>query len=319
MERVLRSWQFRPDRCGIRFGGPIDFPTQTVTLSTHVGGWAGYPLVERIERITGAPAVLDNDANVGALGEALYGAGVGADPLFYMTLSTGIGGGIVTNGRVYRGADSYAGEIGHLNIEPEGPDCLCGSRGCYERMCCGLWLERDYGKPAKELLIEARLLEKYVVHLARGLKAALMLLKYSPYRDRRGYRKGRGCPICAAAGGIGTPNDGLVACPPRCSTGRSGRRQRTLGRARAGADVIVFRPRASINQMTWRSLSMRTISTLIAILSIGAGLAFAGDHGRDRDYSDLRGLVDRVQSDLRAASDLEHRNEQTRPVPQCAG
>jgi glucokinase len=176
IERMFTSWQFRPDRCGIGFGGPVDFPIQTVTLSTHVSGWAGYPLVERVERMTGAPAVMDNDANAGALGEARYGAGAGADPLFYMTLSTGIGGGIVTNGRIYRGADSYAGEIGHLNIEPDGPDCLCGSRGCYERMCCGLWLQRDYGKPARELLMDAQFVERYVVHLARGLKAALMLL-----------------------------------------------------------------------------------------------------------------------------------------------
>jgi glucokinase len=147
-----------------------------VTLSTHVNGWAGFPLVERIERLTGAPTVMDNDANVGALGEALYGAGVGADPLFYMTLSTGIGGGIVMEGSIYRGADSYAGEVGHLNVEPDGPDCLCGSRGCYERMCCGLWLERDYGKPAIELLSDPGFVEKYVVYLARGLKALLMLL-----------------------------------------------------------------------------------------------------------------------------------------------
>jgi glucokinase len=176
IERVFASWQFKPDRCGIGFGGPVDFPTQTVTLSTHVGGWAGFPLVARIERLTGAPAVMDNDANVGALGEARYGAGVGADPLFYMTLSTGIGGGIVVNGNIHRGADSYAGEIGHLNVEPDGPDCLCGSRGCYERMCCGLWLERDHGKPAIELMRVPGFVEKYVVYLARGLKAALMLL-----------------------------------------------------------------------------------------------------------------------------------------------
>ena len=119
---------------------------------------------------------MDNDANVGALGEAVHGAGQGADPLFYMTLSTGIGGGIVSGNRLYRGADSYAGEIGHLNIEPDGPDCLCGSRGCYERMCCGLWLERDYGKPAAELLLDPQFVRGYVVFLARGLKAALMLL-----------------------------------------------------------------------------------------------------------------------------------------------
>jgi glucokinase len=119
---------------------------------------------------------MDNDANVGALGEALYGAGRDADPMFYMTLSTGIGGGIVMNRRVYRGADSYAGEIGHLNVAPDGPSCLCGSCGCYERMCSGLWLERDYGRPAQELFADAGFVRNYVVHLARGLKAALMLL-----------------------------------------------------------------------------------------------------------------------------------------------
>jgi glucokinase len=83
---------------------------------------------------------MDNDANVGGLGEAVHGAGAGYDPLLYVTLSTGIGGGIIAGGDVYRGADSYAGEIGHLTIRPEGPECLCGARGCLERMCSGLWL-----------------------------------------------------------------------------------------------------------------------------------------------------------------------------------
>jgi glucokinase len=179
VERIFRLWReegFHPDRCAIGFGGPVDVPSQTVTLSTHVEGWVEYPLVANLKQLTGAPVLMDNDANVGALGEAKYGAGRDADPLFYMTLSTGIGGGIVHCGGIYRGADSYAGEIGHLNIEPEGPACLCGSRGCYERMCCGLWLERDYGKPAIELLKDDLFVRKYVVHLARGLKAALMLL-----------------------------------------------------------------------------------------------------------------------------------------------
>jgi glucokinase len=93
-----------------------------------------------------------------------------------MTLSTGIGGGIVINGQIQRGADSYAGEIGHLNVLPDGPACLCGSNGCLERMCCGLWLERDYQKSAHELLQNEQFVRLFVVHLARGLKAALMLL-----------------------------------------------------------------------------------------------------------------------------------------------
>jgi len=69
-----------------------------------------------------------------------------------------------------------AGEIGHLTIRPGGPECLCGARGCFERMCCGLWLARDYGKPAKELMQDAEFVERYVVDLALGPKAAIMLL-----------------------------------------------------------------------------------------------------------------------------------------------
>jgi glucokinase len=165
------------DRCGIGFGGPVDFARQRVALSTHVGGWQDFPLVERIREMLEVPVTIDNDANAGALGEALYGAGKDARPLFYMTLSTGIGGGIVLeDGTVYRGADSWAGEIGHITLRPDGPECLCGARGCLERMCCGLWLERDHGKPAQELLRDPDFVARYVVDLAQGLKAAIMLL-----------------------------------------------------------------------------------------------------------------------------------------------
>lgn len=180
IEEIFAGWRrehsFKPQRCGVGFGGPVDFPSQTVTLSTHVEGWAGYPLIDRMRRLTGASTVIDNDANAAALGEYNYGAGREMDPLFYMTLSTGIGGGVVIDGAIYRGADSFAAEIGHINLVPDGPDCLCGARGCFERMCCGLWLERDYGRKAEELLLDPDFVRAYVVYLARGLKAALMLL-----------------------------------------------------------------------------------------------------------------------------------------------
>lgn len=175
---TAREWSRRRrfQRCGVGFGGPVDFASQTVALSTHVGGWKDFPLVERLRKIVEAPVIMDNDANVGGLGEAEFGAGAACRPLFYMTLSTGIGGGLITADGVYRGADSYAGEIGHLTIRPGGPECLCGSYGCFERMCCGLWLERDYGRSAKDLIADPEFVARYVVDLALGLKACIMLL-----------------------------------------------------------------------------------------------------------------------------------------------
>ena len=162
--------------CGIGFGGPVIYSAQRIALSTHVGGWSDFDLPRALEPVLGFRPVMDNDANVGALGEARFGAGRDCDPLFYMTLSTGIGGGIITGGRVVRGADSYAGEIGHLTIRPDGPECLCGARGCFERMCCGLWLERDHGRAARELMMDETFVRRYVVDLALGLKCAIMLL-----------------------------------------------------------------------------------------------------------------------------------------------
>ena len=176
---LIRGWHDEAafNSCGIGFGGPVNWTAQMVATSTHVGGWSDFDLPEWVRGILGdLPVMMDNDANAGALGEYLYGAGKGCSPLFYMTLSTGIGGGIVIDGEVLRGPDSWAGEIGHLNVRPDGPPCLCGSNGCLERVCCGLWLERDHGASAKELMQRAGFVRDYVVDLARGIKAAIMLL-----------------------------------------------------------------------------------------------------------------------------------------------
>lgn len=175
IERAASGWSF--DRCGIGFGGPVNYPARRAALSTHVSGWSDFPLAERLEALLSVPVAMDNDANAAALGESRYGAGRGKLPLFYVTLSTGIGGGIVLeDGRVYRGADSWAGEIGHITLDPRGPECLCGARGCFERLCSGLWLERDHGKPARKLLEDPAFAAGYAVNLAQGLKAAIMLL-----------------------------------------------------------------------------------------------------------------------------------------------
>lgn len=175
---LARAWKRDPgfNACGIGFGGPVNFAAQRVYASTHVGGWDDFYLPGVLSAELGVPAVMDNDANAGGLGEYTYGAGQGFDPLFYMTLSTGIGGGIVAGGRVLRGADSYAGEIGHTTIRPDGPVCLCGARGCLERLCAGIHMPGDYGREAAELMLDPGFIARYVVDLAQGLKIAIMLL-----------------------------------------------------------------------------------------------------------------------------------------------
>jgi glucokinase len=163
--------------CGIGFGGPVIWGSQMVAKSTHVVGWNDFDLPGWVRGVLGdIPVAMDNDANAGALGEYRFGAGKGCSPLFYMTVSTGIGGGVLIDGKVLRGPDSWAGEIGHMNVRPDGPPCLCGSNGCLERICCGLWLERDYGATALELMRRPEFVEGYVVDMARALKACIMLL-----------------------------------------------------------------------------------------------------------------------------------------------
>ena len=128
--------------CGIGFGGPVDFEAQRIVNSTHVPGWDDLPLPGVIREELGIPAVVDNDANVGGLGEFAFGAGRGSSNQVYYTVSTGIGGGVVIDGEIYRGSDGFAGELGHVPILPDGPACECGNRGCLEALCSGTAIGR---------------------------------------------------------------------------------------------------------------------------------------------------------------------------------
>lgn len=130
----------RPEAVGVSFGGPVEANTGTVRLSHHVPGWESVPLREMLERECRAPAAVDNDANVAAWGEYHFGAGQGVSSLLYLTVSTGVGGGWVLDGKIWRGADGMAGEIGHTVVDPNGPVCLCGKRGCVERLASGPYL-----------------------------------------------------------------------------------------------------------------------------------------------------------------------------------
>ena len=93
--------------------------------------------MERIEKALGRPAVLENDANAAALGEFRYGAGRGATRLVYMTVSTGIGSGIILDGKIWHDVKDGAGEVGHITLLPDGPICGCGNRGCLEALASG--------------------------------------------------------------------------------------------------------------------------------------------------------------------------------------
>ncbi len=132
----------KPAAIGVSFGGPVDATTGTVR-SHHVSGWENIPLKKILLDEFDVPVSVDNDANVAALGEHRYGAGQGFESIFYITISTGVGGGWILNGKPWRGAEGMAGEIGHMVVDPAGPMCLCGKRGCVERLASGPYMAED--------------------------------------------------------------------------------------------------------------------------------------------------------------------------------
>lgn len=105
---------------GVGFGGPTDDATQTVIKSHQIAGWDGFPLAEWVSDVTGLPAVLSNDADVAGLAEALFGAGKWYSPVFYITVGSGIGGGLIIDGEIYRGVGRGAAEIGHIHVWDQG-------------------------------------------------------------------------------------------------------------------------------------------------------------------------------------------------------
>ncbi|MFB3881196.1 MAG: ROK family protein [Armatimonadota bacterium] len=128
---------------GISFGGPVDHGKGVVITCHHLAGWEGVPLREIVSGRMGLPAAMDNDANAAALGEAVFGAGRGCSDLIYITVSTGIGAGLVVGGKVHRGANSMAGELGHTHLVPYGPKCTCGRLGCLESVAAGWAIVRE--------------------------------------------------------------------------------------------------------------------------------------------------------------------------------
>ncbi|HSS57753.1 MAG TPA: ROK family transcriptional regulator, partial [Solirubrobacteraceae bacterium] len=122
---------------GMGLPGPIDRETGLVHSQPILPGWVALDPAAEMEQRLGLPVHLDNDANVGALGESTFGVGRGTHVMAYLRLSAGIGAGLVINGRPFRGARGIAGEIGHVLVDPQGPICRCGNRGCLETFVAG--------------------------------------------------------------------------------------------------------------------------------------------------------------------------------------
>lgn len=138
---LMRRTDYPVKACGISFGGPVDFERQQVS-SIHSPGWARFALAQWAQQALKLPCRVDNDANAGALGEYRFGAGRGAESIVYITISTGVGSGLVCEGRVFRGKDNLAGELGHIPVSDSGAVCSCGARGCLETFCSGSAIAR---------------------------------------------------------------------------------------------------------------------------------------------------------------------------------
>jgi glucokinase len=125
-----------PVAIGCGCGGPQRWP-EGVVSPLHIPAWRDFPLRDRLERRFGIPAIVDNDAKAMALGECWRGAGRGARCVLGMVVSTGVGGGIVLDGRLVDGAHGHAGHIGHVQVWPDGPTCACGAPGCLSAVASG--------------------------------------------------------------------------------------------------------------------------------------------------------------------------------------
>jgi glucokinase len=145
INKKLKQYNLGPSEVrGIGMGAPgfIDMDSGFVYKAVNIG-WENYPLKEELEKLTGLPSIIENDANMAALGEMWLGAGRGARDLICVTLGTGVGGGIIIGGDIVHGISGMAGEIGHITVVPKGGSpCNCGKKGCLETVSSATGIRR---------------------------------------------------------------------------------------------------------------------------------------------------------------------------------
>lgn len=157
--------------------GPIDLRRGVLVNPPNLHGWRNVPLRDRLAELTGAKVYLENDADMAGLGEFHQGAGRGSRNLVYITWSTGVGSGLIVDGRLYQGSHGTAGEFGHTILDPTGPLCTCGQRGCLEQLAAGHGIAAQAGKPALEVFADAArgepqakmIVSKAAVYMGLGL------------------------------------------------------------------------------------------------------------------------------------------------------
>ena len=174
---LIRGQKVKISCLGIGVPGPILYEKGVVIEPPNLPGWKKVNLKTILEKEFKVPVFLDNDANCAALAEARFGAGQAARHFIYMTVSTGIGGGIIIDRQLYRGAIGAAGEFGHMIIDPKGPVCGCGNAGCLEALSSGSAIKRMSGMDAISVELAARqgdkkarrVIDQVAHHLAIGI------------------------------------------------------------------------------------------------------------------------------------------------------
>lgn len=144
--QMKKEFKGRLSGVGIGIPGPVDSASGIVPRSPNLSGWQGLQLRKILQKNLGLPVRMGNDANAAALGEKIFGQGRGLKNFIYVTVSTGIGGGIVSEGKLLEGVSYVAGEVGHMKLVPQGELCKCGGRGCFEAYASGTAIARMAGE-----------------------------------------------------------------------------------------------------------------------------------------------------------------------------
>ncbi|MEO1095637.1 MAG: ROK family protein [Cyanobacteria bacterium J06638_28] len=177
-----------PDRTakaiGIGTPGPADAAGRVARVAINLDGWQDVPLADWVEKQTGLPTILANDANCAGLGEAWQGAGRTYQDLIVLTLGTGVGGAIILNGELFVGRSGAAGELGLITLNPKGPPCNSGNQGSLEQHCSVRAVQRDMGCEPSKLAAQALMgdaaaiayWQKYGRHLGAGLASLIYVL-----------------------------------------------------------------------------------------------------------------------------------------------